>query len=71
MRERCVAEKRHTKDAMAVKEKQTERIKQLPDCVDELEYEVTSGKGIVADLNVKLKTSEKREEDFTCERDCL
>lgn len=54
-RERSVAEKKHTQNAVTVKEKLTEQFKQLSACGTELDREVVDGKETVADVNVKLK----------------
>lgn len=61
--ERSVAEKRHTKDAVAVKIRLAEQVEQLSVCVTELKGDdVVNSKETVADLNFKLKGAEKRAE---------
>lgn len=69
VRESNIAEKRHTEDAVNVKEKLTEPVKQLSLCVTELKGERVSGKDTVADFNVRLEAAETRAEDVVYERD--
>lgn len=57
--ERSVVQKRHMKDAVAVKKKLTEQIMQLSMRCTELEGEVVKGTETVAVVHVKLKTSVK------------
>lgn len=59
-RERSVAEKKHTKDAVDVKNKLTEHVKHLSVRVTESKGEVVIGPGTVVDPNVKVKAAEKR-----------
>lgn len=53
---------------MAVKDKQTMRIKQLSARKTEMDGKVLNSKGSVADLNAKWKAAEKRTEDAAYER---
>lgn len=68
-RERSVAEWRHTKGAVAVKEKLVEQVKQILALVTEQEGEAVKGKETMTELNIKSKAAGKREEDDAYERD--
>lgn len=68
---RSVAEKGHMEDVVAVNENLIEQFKQLSAHVTELKGHLVKGHKTAADLNVKLKATEKRVEDVVDERDGL
>lgn len=70
-REKGVVEGRHTEDVESVKEKLTDKVKQLLAHVTALEGEVVNCKETVADFNVKMKNAEKPGEDGAYKQDGL
>lgn len=62
-RERSIAERRHMKNAVAVKEKLKFQVKQVLAPMTEIEKEVMNGKETDADINAKLMVAGKRAEN--------
>lgn len=70
-REKSVADKRPTDDALTAKKKLTEQVKQYSGPVVEMEGEVVKDNEAVADVDVKLKTSEEQADDVAYEQNGL
>lgn len=62
------AEKRQTKDAVAVKENPNEQVKQFLFCASDRKSEAWNGKETLVDLNVKLKAATKRAKGVSYEK---